>query len=286
MTGLTAGALGGTSLLAACASDADRKPDPSQPADGMGSTVLPAVGVQLYTVRSLLEDDFVGTMETVANMGYDEVEFAGYYGRSPQEVKDLLARLDLAAPSTHVMPADIRERPQEIVETASTIGHEYVVCAYLTEADRGSLDAYREVASLLEAFGTRCADAGLQLAYHNHAFEFQEMEGTLPYDLLLQETSPETVKMELDLYWIEKAGYDPLAYFEKHDGRFPLCHVKDITQDGQIAPVGEGTIDFARIFERADQAGLQHYFVEHDNPDDPMASIRTSLNYMAKLSDR
>jgi sugar phosphate isomerase/epimerase len=290
--GLTLGAVGGTSLLAACSSDADSGRETGDETgdetggSGEAASVPAAFGVQLYTVRSLLEEDFVGTMEAVAEMGYDEVEFAGYYGRSPQEITDLLDRLDLAAPAAHVMPSDIRDSPQEVVDTAAAVGHDYVVCAYLTEADRGSLDAYRAIAGLLDDFGKRCADAGLQLAYHNHDFEFAPIDGTLPYDLLLQETDPERVQMELDLYWIRKAGYEAVDYFDRQPGRFPLVHVKDMGPDGGIVPVGDGQIDFQRIFAASDTAGLQHVFVEHDNPDAPLDSIRTSLNYLQDLASR
>ena len=283
--GLTLGTLAGTSLLSACASDTDTRPAEANPAtaEDPRSVVPQTIGVQLYTVRSLLEDDFVGTMEAVAEIGYDEVEFADPFGRSPQELTELLDRLGLDAPSMHVMPNDIRERPQEVVDQAAGIGCDYVVCAYLTEADRGSLEAYRTVAALLDDFGRRCADAGIQLAYHNHDFEFVAIDGTVPYDLLLQETADERVKMELDLYWIRKAGFEALAYFEQQPGRFPLVHVKDQGEDGGIVPVGEGSIDFRPIFARADQAGLQHAFVEHDNPTDPLGSIRTSLKNLRAL---
>lgn len=289
----TAAALGGTALgltaFAGCtakdeaqaSAETDASAGPSTPA----VAPLPAIGVQLYTVRTLLEQDFEGTIEQIAELGYDEVEFAGYYGRTPGEVTALLERVGLAAPSAHLMPSDARERPQEILNMAKAVGHDYLVIAYLTEDDRGSLDAYRNVAALLNDFGRQCADAGIQLAYHNHDFEFQTFDGTLPYDLLLQETDPELVQMELDLYWIAKAGHDPLAYFAAHEGRFPLCHVKDLGSDGAIVPVGEGTIDFPALFAQRDQAGLQHYFVEHDNPEDPMASIETSIQYLRGMGE-
>jgi len=241
---------------------------------------LDTVGVQLYTVRDALKADFDGTLAAIAEMGYDAVEFAGYHDRSPHEVKALTDRLGLATPSVHVLPGHIRKRADDILGAAQIMEHEYVVCAYLMEEDRGSLDAYRDIAALLEDFGKRCASKGIQLAYHNHDFEFQPIEETVPYDLLLQETSPEAVKMELDLYWIHVAGHDAATYMQAHPGRFPLWHLKDWGPDGAMKPVGTGEIDFASIFEHAEAAGLQHAFVEHDDPDDPMASIQTSLNHL------
>ena len=272
--------------MSACASESSSKAsEPARSAARASSSraSLGAVGVQLYTVRSLLEEDFEGTITKIAEMGYDKVEFAGYYDRSPEEVKAIVDRLDLGAPAAHILPGDIRDRPDELLRTAQVMGHDYLVCAYLTEQDRGSIKAYRNVAALLENFGKRCADAGIQLAYHNHDFEFQTIADTLPYDVLLQETRPETVKMEIDLYWIRKAGHDPLAYFEKHPSRFPLWHVKDMGPGGGMTPVGKGQMDFAALFKQAEPAGLQHAFVEHDNPEDPMASIRNSLRYLRDL---
>ncbi|MFB6098889.1 MAG: sugar phosphate isomerase/epimerase family protein, partial [Salinibacter sp.] len=164
---------------------------------------------------------------------------------------------------------------------AQAIGHEYIVCPYLAEDERASLDAYRRRAEEFSAFGQRCSEAGLQFAYHNHSFEFVEREGTRPYDVLLQETDPAHVKMELDLYWIIEAGPDPLTYIKQNPARYPLCHVKDRGPDGRMVSVGNGTIDFAALFRAAD---FQHYFVEHDNPENPMRSIKTSYQTLQNLT--
>ena len=248
------------------------------------TTGVGPVGVQLYTLRSLLADDLEGTLEQVATMGYRKVEFAGYYDRSPDELNALLARLKLTAPAAHLMPADIRERADELLDTATAMAHDYLVCAYLTEDDRASLNDYRAIADLLNGFGQRCAERGIQLAYHNHAFEFERMGNQVPYHLLLDETDADLVKMEMDLYWVRKAEEDPFTYFAQYPGRFPLWHVKDMGADGEIVPVGTGQIDFAALFARAEQAGLQHAFVEHDNPDDPLASVQASIGHLNALS--
>jgi sugar phosphate isomerase/epimerase len=263
--------------LSACTSDASE--ENADERDG-AATSLPAVGLQLYTIRSVMETDFRGAMEQVAKIGYDEVEFAGYYDRTPDEIGALLDELGLAAPATHVPLQRIRKAPDEVIQTAKTIGHQYVVCPYLAESERTSLDDYRQRAKGFSAFGERCTEAGVQFAYHNHDFEFTEMDGTLPYDVLLSETDPEHVKMELDLYWIVEAGYDPLTYIEKNPARYPLCHVKDRGPDGGMVSVGAGTIDFASIFRKAQ---FEHYFVEHDNPENPMQSIETSHRTLSQL---
>jgi len=266
--------------LAACsnASDAESSDAPS---NGTVSASLPAVGLQLYTVRSVLENDFPGTMETVAEIGYDEVEFAGYYDRSPEEIGAMLDDLGLSAPAAHVPLQHIREAPDALIQTAQAVGHDYLVCPYLREADRGSLDAYRQRASEFSEFGRRCTDAGLQFAYHNHDFEFQAMDGTLPYDVLLEETDPSHVQMELDLYWVAAAGHDPTDYITRNPDRYPLCHVKDRTADGEMVSVGAGQMDFAAIFRAGN---FEHYFVEHDNPEDPMQSIDASHQTLSQLT--
>jgi sugar phosphate isomerase/epimerase len=248
--------------------------------DSSPAAALDTVGVQLYTVREALKEDFDGTLAAIAEMGYDAVEFAGYHDRSPHTVKALTDRLGLATPSVHVLPGHIRKRADDILAAAQIMEHEYVVCAFLQEDDRGSLAAYRDVAALLDDFGARCAKAGIQLAYHNHDFEFHPIDGTLPYDLLLDATDPAHVAMELDLYWIRAAGYDAADYVEAHPGRFPLWHLKDMDADGAMCAVGEGEMDMAAALALAETAGLQHAFVEHDDADDPMASIRSSLEYL------
>jgi len=267
--------------LSACSSDTDEDDSDASSASASSNSSLPAIGLQLYTIRSVMETDFRSAMERVAAIGYDEVEFAGYYDRTPTEIMALLDELDLASPATHISLQRIRKAPDEIIETAKAIGHQYIVCPYLAESERTSLEDYRRLAEEFSAFGQRCTDAGLQFAYHNHDFEFTTMDGTRPYDLLLSETDPEHVKMELDLYWVAEAGYDPLTYIDKNPARYPLCHVKDRGPDGSMTPVGEGTMDFASTFR---QAEFEHYFVEHDNPENPMQSIETSHRTLRTLT--
>jgi len=264
-------------VLSSCTSDSSD--DSEAPSSSEGAS-LPAIGLQLYTIRSVMEEDFRGAMEQVAQIGYDEVEFAGYYDRSPDEIGALLDDLSLAAPAAHVPLSRIREAPDEVIQTAQAIGHQYLVCPYLQEGDRASLDDYRRRAEEFSAFGERCAAADLQFAYHNHGFEFAEMDGTRPYEVLLEETDPQLVQMEIDLYWVVEAGHDPLTFIKRNPDRYPLCHVKDRGPDGGMTSVGDGTIDFAGIFA---EARFEHYFVEHDNPDDPMQSIERSHRALRQL---
>ena len=243
---------------------------------------LDRIGVQLYTVRSLMEKDVAGTLEQVAAVGYDEVEFAGYYGHRPAEVREMLDGLGLTAPAVHVGLGILHDDLDATLEAAQAIGHEYLVCPWLPVNER-SIDHYKAHAAFFNEVGARCKEAGIQFAYHNHEFEFDVTDGQVPYDVLLDETDADLVQMELDLFWIAKGGHDALAYFERNPGRFPLCHVKDMADGETMVAVGQGNIDFSRIFAHHEQAGLVHYFVEHDNPDDPMASITASYNHLKDL---
>jgi sugar phosphate isomerase/epimerase len=247
---------------------------------------LSRIGLQLYTVRRELEKDFEGTLAKVATLGFSEVEFAGYFNRTPQQVKSVLAKNNLAAPSVHVLAAGLRSNLQQTIDAAKTIGHQFVVCAYLLPEERKSLDDYKKLVDLFNDAGGRLEKAGLQFAYHNHDFEFTPLENKTPYDLILAGTDPKTVKMELDLYWITKAGQSPLKYFSAHPGRFPLVHVKDMdaTPKRFFTEVGRGTINFKEIFADSDKAGIKHYFVEQDEtPGSPFESIKMSIDYLKQL---
>ncbi len=173
------------------------------------------------------------------------------------------------------------------IGTAKAIGHEYVVCPYLDASERKTLDQYRQHAALFNKAGQACREVGLQFAYHNHDFEFVTMDGKMPFDLLLAETDPKLVKIELDLYWITRAGHDPLAYFDKHPGRFALFHVKDMdnTPKKFFTEVGRGTIDFKKIFAQSKKAGVTHYFVEQDQcPGSPFDSIKISFDNLRQMT--
>jgi sugar phosphate isomerase/epimerase len=248
-----------------------------------GTRSLEKIGVQLYTVRSLMQEDFAGTLEAVAAAGYQEVEFAGYFGHPPEEVKALLERVGLEAPAAHVPLDALTGDLAGTIEAARTIGHRYLVCPWLAPDDRVSIERYQELAAFWNEVGQSCRDAGLRFGYHNHDFEFEAIGGRMPFDVLLEETDPELVDFELDLFWITKGGQDPLRYFERHPGRFTLCHVKDMAAGGEMVEVGRGEIDFAAIFAQAERAGLKHFFVEHDQPADPLASIAASHDHLRAL---
>ncbi len=235
------------------------------------------VGLQLYTVRDLAKEDFLGALEQVAAIGYKDMEFAGYFGHSVQTLRRHLDALGMAAPSAHIPLNAFQDNTDKVIEDALVMGHHYLVMPYLTQEQRtGGIETYKRLAEFLNGVGEKCRASGIMLAYHNHDFEFQAEDGQLPYDVLL-EVPADNMLMEMDLYWTIKAGYDPVAYFAKHPGRFPLWHVKDMDAEGNFADVGTGTIDFERIFAQRQLAGLQHGFVERDRTDNLARTLTRSF---------
>jgi sugar phosphate isomerase/epimerase len=242
------------------------------------------IGIQLYTVRDQMKADFEGTLARIAQIGYKEVEFAGYYDRTPADVRAILARNGLAAPSTHMM-SDNLDGWKKAIDLAKSVGHDYLVAPWIPEEKRKTLDAWKRIAQEFNAVGGLAKDAGIQFAYHNHDFEFPKVEGQVPYDVLLQNTDPKLVQLEIDLYWITKGGQDPLAYFARWPGRVPLVHVKDSMggPEHKMVDVGQGQIPWSRIFAKREQAGIKHFFVEHDQPPQPFDDIATSYTYLKNL---
>lgn len=252
---------------------------------------LRTVGLQLSTVRALIDRDIAGTFKQIAEIGYRTVETSAdfYEKRKPADVRALLDAHGLGSPVGLYRDDTIRDDTAAVARAARTIGQRYVGLPSLSESSRGSREGYRQAAGRFNEWGRRLKDEGLTLTYHNHAFEFDTLGGDSPaFDILLRETDPELVAFELDLYWIDKAGHDPVAYFERFPGRFPLFHLKDSTPAPAkaFAPVGAGVMNFRRILSYAERAGMRHGFVEHDRPDDPMTSIRTSYANLARLLPR
>lgn len=245
------------------------------------------IGVQLYTLRDAISKDAKGSLKRVAELGFGEVENFGYngkfFGMDAITYKSLLGDLGMTAPSGHYMYGNILNGWEKAVEDAKAIGHDYMVLAYLTPPERKSLDDYKKIAENLNKAGEVCKKAGIQLCYHNHEFEFEAMNGQLPFDILTGETDAGLVKIELDLYWAMVAGQDPVALFKKHKGRIALWHVKDMdkTPKKNFTEVGNGVIDFTTIFKNAKTSGMKHFFVEQDVcPGSPFDSISQSIGYI------
>ncbi|HUR10013.1 MAG TPA: sugar phosphate isomerase/epimerase [Flavitalea sp.] len=278
------------------------------------SAVFPPPGLQLFTFFNVIDNDVTGTLKQIASLGYKNIESAfsrkgGYYGMRPKEFSTVLKDLGLSWKSHHVlgapfkMPANakppagpdgkpitipvmknLRDNFQELVDEAAEGGVEYLVCA---NTPISSTEELKNSVAVLNKTAEAATKAGMQFAYHNHDAEFHAVDGVIPYDLFLSETNPQHVKMELDLAWAVKGGTDPVELFKKHPGRFPLWHVKDLDAERKnVLPVGEGTIDFKRIFENAAGSGMKYYFVEHDMPADALASISSSMKNLKKLTGR
>jgi sugar phosphate isomerase/epimerase len=243
------------------------------------------VGLQLYTVRDLMKADMPGTIARVAEIGYKEVEFAGYFGRTPHEVHELLEKYHLSSPSTHV-PYDSFQNWQKVLDDSKVIGHKWVTLPWIPPEKRTTVADWKAIAAQFNQVGAQARKSGLRFAYHNHDFELKAIDGVRPLDILLGETDPKFVDFEMDIYWVIFGGGDPLDYFARYPHRFALAHIKDSAgpPDNKMVDVGQGKIDFRTILAQSDKAGFQHYFVEHDQPADPIATIRNSYNYLHALT--
>ncbi|MDQ3211045.1 MAG: sugar phosphate isomerase/epimerase [Acidobacteriota bacterium] len=267
-------------------------------ARGARAASISQIGMQLYTVRGDIEKDFAGTLAKVAAIGYKEVEFAGYFKQTPPQVRDALKASGLNAPAAHVDYGSLGDKLQGVIDAAHTIGHTFLVNPWIDESIRSQPGSWKRIAETFNRAGEATRKAGIQFAYHNHQFEFAPVDGMMPYDLLLQECDPALVKMELDLCWIAVAGKDPVEYFKRHPGRFPLVHVKGLSKlpaGGASTPIDQAlpaitdvgrndVIDWKGIFAHASQAGIKHYFVEHDVSKAPFESLAASYGYLRGLN--
>lgn len=257
---------------------------------------LGAIGVQLYTVRDVISKDPAGTLKQLEEIGYREAEVIRgnmdqiWAALTQTKLKPVSLHMDYAlfAPSK-------TEELRAAIEDAKKRGFAYIVCPYVPPGERGGLATMRQLAKNLSAAGEECRKAGLQLCYHNHAFEFEPMESTTPLEVLLKETSKDLVHLELDIFWASVAGHNPVDLLRKYSGRIPLVHLKNKAPDLPVQynekvpktafrEVGNGTLDVPAILRAAARGGVKHYFVEQDaTPGDPVASLRQSYEYLHRL---
>lgn len=262
-----------------------------------GSTSRYRMGLQLYTVREPMAKDPTGTLKQAAAMGYRNFETYGfdpetvsYYGMPAREFGKVLADLDLTTTTGHYdlhaylarPAADMAAYIDRCIEGALALGQKYITWAWLDPQSR-TLDAFRLVAERLNLIGEQADKAGLQVAYHNHDFEFIPHDGQIGYDIIMRETDPRLVKLQLDLFWVAHSSLrPPRELFELQPGRFVMWHVKDMDTHKRYTELGNGVIDFTRIMPLAPLAGLEEYFVEQgDNfAESPMKSIEVSAQYV------
>jgi sugar phosphate isomerase/epimerase len=245
---------------------------------------LGAIGLQLYTVREQMKASVPDTLAAVSKAGYKEVEFAGYFGHSSKDIRKMLDDNGLVAPSSHVQMSDLGNNWGSMLEYANTIGHQYLVVAWIDAYER-TIPGYKKVAARFNEAANKAEQDGVTLGYHNYSFEFKPIDGQVPYEILLNECDPRKVIMEIDVFWMRKAGADPVKYMERYPGRFHMLHVKDMgpAPEHGMVDVGRGTIDWKNIFRHAKKGGVKHVFVEHDETKDPYATIKSSYRYLRAL---
>lgn len=249
-----------------------------KPIDKTFSPDKPFGGLALYTVRDLMAKDARATLEKVAQAGYVNIESAGYnngkfYNLSPADFKALLDEMKLTPISAHQGTVTFANVDQQIADLKAA-GFKYFVIPVPpmgtfiydpVKKSMGMKGGAKALAETLNILGAKCKAAGLELLYHNHDFEFSKDEdGNVVLDYLLEHCDASTVNFQMDLYWVTKAGQDPVAYFKRYPGRFKIWHVKDMDDQGRFAPVGKGHIDFKRILANKKLAGMQYYYVEQD----------------------
>ncbi len=256
------------------------------------------IGIQLYTLRDEIAKDVKGVIGKVAAAGYKEVETFGlsadeqFFGLSVKEFGQLLKDNNLTTPSGHYTPAAMLfengngDDVKKLCDVGNILGHEYIVIPYLDESKRSTIDQYKAIADRINKAGEICKSYNLKLAYHNHDFEFLNIDGQKGYDILLDSTDKDLVKMEMDIYWVVRAGVDPIELLKRQPGRFELWHIKDMDKADMTknTEIGNGTIDFKKMMQNAKLSGVKHYFLEQENNyvPDPITSIQTSFNYIKK----
>lgn len=242
------------------------------------------LALQLYTVRDETARDFTGTIRRIAEMGYDGVEFAGYGDLTAEEMHSLLSEVGLQAYSSHVRLDLLEQQLDQEIAYCKQIGCPFIFLPWLAP-DMRNEEMIRTLAPRLNEFGKRCQDQGITFGYHNHDFEFATLpDGTKLLDLLLSQTDPSFVSLELDVYWAAYAGVSPASVLERYSGRVPVVHLKDMTPDRHFTEVGDGTLNLAQLAAVAEKSGAKVFVVENDAPTIPsLDSARRSLTNLRQM---
>lgn len=265
------------------------------------------LGLQLYSVREQLAKDYEGTLKQVAGLGFQEVEAAGYFKKTPQEVNAAMRSAGLHLVSSHHSYDDLNPKLSEVIDFTRQIGVRYIICSFpgfkdsahmqgKSFADRVrsfSLDDYRWNAEQFNRIGAEVKKAGMQFGYHNHTMEFQKQQGVIPFDEMIRLTDPALVTFEMDAGWVTVGGGDPAAYLRKFPTRISMMHIKDFKHTAQPASVsapppsaelGQGTVNFASLFAAASRSNIKHLFVEQEEYDMPwLDALRIDANYMKNI---
>ena len=252
----------------------------------------PAIGLQLYTLRDTIKTDARNHLEKIAAMGYKNLETFDYkdgniFGMTYLDFGNLAKSLGMQVTSGHY-GLDIVESPtwEKAVADAKAIGQSYMVLPWLQPELRNTIDSYKRIARICNIAGEVAKKYGIRMQYHNHDFEFNTVEGQVPYDVLLKELDPKYVGMELDIFWVYNAGKDPLQYFNKYPKRFEQWHVKDMskTDRSKNANIGTGTIDWKKVFSCAKQSGMKKFYIEQETyPGEPIDSVAEGIKYLKTI---
>ena len=247
---------------------------------------LGPLGVQLYTLRDAARADIAATVARIRSIGYREIEWWGDFGKTPAQIRAMLDSHGLTSPSAHLGLDAFSTGLDATLEAAERMGHHWLIFPGLDGEDHRP-ERYDQVADILNAAGEKAARGGMRVGYHTHDVDFHPFaDGTVPLERLMGKLDPRHADIELDLYWVTKGGSDPKWWFRHHPGRFPLVHVKDAgpAPDYVMSDVGAGAMDWHAIFALRQRAGIKHYYVEHDEPADPWASITASYRYLSNLT--
>lgn len=243
-------------------------------------------GVQLYSFRDSMLENPKKTLEEIAGLGFKEIESAGsakgyYYGLTPSEMGKTCKELGMKLTSGHVR---LDEAFEQTMEDAVASGQKYVICSSMPSNGQ-TVDNYKKVAEQFNVAGEACKKLGLKFGYHNHEYEFESENGQVLYDVLMDDTESDLVFMELDLGWVVVAGKDPLYYFDKYPGRFPLWHLKDMDMGKkESTEFGKGVLDISLMLKNKELSGVEHIYIEQEEyADTPVKSMEHNMNYLKNL---
>lgn len=244
------------------------------------------IALQLCSIRDLMQEDFVGNMKKVSEAGFAGVEFAGYYGMESAETKKILDDNGLMVAGSHD-PIDLLEKDLgRAIDYALEIGNKYIICPYYPEFVQGDADSFRRAAGLFNEIGEKCSNSGIRFGYHNHGFEFRMLDGQYGLDILLANTEPKFVCFEIDTFWVQFAGANPVEVVEKYKERCPLLHIKEMkSNDEKVnAIIGKGVMDFKAIIASAKRYNIDWYVVEQEYfEDDLIESVRAGCKYLESI---
>jgi len=262
----------------------------------LGSMLLPSFtivgkkvtnpGVQLYTFRKEMLEDATGTLQRIAALGIKQIESAGspkghYYGLKPAEMKKICTDLGMTLRSGHI---GLDDKWKQTMDEAAEAGQEYLICSSMPTEGQ-TTDNYKKTADAFNKAGEDCKKLNIKFGYHNHDYEFESQDGTILYETLMNNTDPALVHMELDLGWVVATGNDPLKYFTKYPGRFPLWHLKDMNlQKKESTEFGKGGLNILQLLQNSKASGLQYFFIEQEEyASTPFESMKENMNYLGKL---